>query len=206
MGLFANWKALVSGFPSVLDWNRYTKAIALMRGQNGVRVFLQNGGAVIEGDNSSGDTDHPFTFTDISTEDVPFTFTISPGQFIARGAAGPNYMFPEVGSAGSGIYLSDIPAPTFNVATGKDAYVVLQAIYTVSGGVAVWDSSVIKKVEVAEDAPLTGVDNDYLNGHLVLFCVRRALTGYGLSVQNTYVRSNVMHMKSNTFHHFWTVA
>lgn len=53
MGLFNNWKALVSGFPSVMEWNRYTKAIAGMRGQNGVRVFLQNGGAVIEGTEAS---------------------------------------------------------------------------------------------------------------------------------------------------------
>lgn len=49
MGLFNNWKALVGGFPSLMEWNRYTKAIAGMRGQNGVRVFLQNGQAVVEG-------------------------------------------------------------------------------------------------------------------------------------------------------------
>ena len=47
MGLFNNWQKLVSGFPSALDWNRYTKAIAGMRGQNGIRVYLQNGQAVV---------------------------------------------------------------------------------------------------------------------------------------------------------------
>lgn len=205
MGLFANWKALVSGFPSVLDWNRYTKAIALMRGQNGVRVFLQNGGAVIEGDESFGIGDHPFTFTDISTEDVPYTFIVSPGQFLARGRTGANSEFPEAGSAGSGNYLHDDPAPTFTVGAGKDGYVVLKAAYTLTGGKAVWSASTIYVLEVAEDAALT-LPNDYLAGYLALMRVRRGDSGIGLVLQNTYVRSNIAHTKCNTAHHFWSFA
>lgn len=143
----------------------------------------------------------PFRFHDVSTEALPFRYSVSPGGFLARGQT---TAAPEAIEEGSGQYLTDATAPVFAVSAGKDSHLCLRAYYDNDAGVAVWRASVVEAIEVDEDAPFEPGD-DWLQGTLeILVCRRKTGAGeYRLQLISQTVLTSIGHTKCGEAHLWW---
>lgn len=194
MGLFNNWQKLVSGFPSVMDWNRYTKAIAGMRGQNGIRVYIQNGQAVVDG---SGIVlpDHPFRVYDSSAQGSGggHFITMRPGFVAAQGCTDQVPIWAGAGTINV--------FPLVSQAVPYDSTLVLIDVEYDSD--EVWQSTEIR----LENGASFSTTDTYLNGYLLVATLTRVTSADGVrSVTITQgITASQSHTKCNIYHS-WTAT
>lgn len=202
MGLFNNWQKLVSGFPSALDWNRYTKAIAGMRGQNGVRVFIQNGAAVIEGTGEDSGS-HPFKIVPVvSTGETQSILSVK----ILPGSVYTGLWVDDAGTAQKGETtptidgdpITDDPPPTLSGL--PDSFTIW--LQVTNAAKDVWESTTFFVQDNEDDDP----QNDFYNGYRKVGEGEITESGgvYSLSITRPQTLiANINHDKANFTHYWW---